>query len=94
MTLDSKLKNLVSWSLLKMWLATTKAQEKALGAKVKSKITGSGDQRKLVVICKAKREVLWQVEASGSYLDLAGAVTEVEDKGERPSAEWYKAHTP
>lgn len=94
MTLSSRLENLLSWSLLRIWLADAKMKEKALGAKVKIKITGSGDQRTIKVTCTAKREVLWQIESSGSYKDLAEAVLAIDDKNERPSTEWYKTNTP
>jgi hypothetical protein len=94
MTLSSRLENLLSWSLLRIWLADAKMKEKALGAKVKIKITGSGDQCTIKVTCTAKREALWQIESSGSYKDLAEAVLAIDDKNERPSTEWYKANTP
>jgi hypothetical protein len=58
MTLSSKLENLLSWSLLKVWLADANVKERALGAKVKFKITGSGNKRTLSVVCKAKREIV------------------------------------
>jgi hypothetical protein len=94
MTFNSKVENLLSWSLLKIWVANTKVKEKALGAKVKTKLTGSGDDRTLSIVCKTKREILWQIEAKGSYRQLAEAVLEVDDKNERPSEEWYKTNTP
>jgi hypothetical protein len=94
MSFQDKINNLLSWSLLKIWLADVKVKERALGAKVKGKITGSGDQRTLKVTCVAKREILWQIEESGSSRDLAEAVLAIDDKHERPSTEWYKANTP
>jgi hypothetical protein len=94
MTFSSKIENLLSWSLLKVWVADAKVKERALGARVKTKLSGSGDKRVLSIVCTAKREVVWQIEAKGSYRELAETVLVVDDKRERPSTEWYKANTP
>lgn len=94
MSFADKINNLIGYSLVKIWTADVKTKERLLGAKVKGGLGKVDGQRTLKLTCKQKGEVLWQIDLTGTWLELAEGLTKIDDKGERPAISWYKANAP
>jgi hypothetical protein len=94
MTLKDFLGNTISTSLIRIWVASTKANERRFGARVKSGLKRANGERQLKLTCKRKREVLWEIDLTGTVTSIAEGLMEIDDKRERPSGDWYAEHAP
>lgn len=94
MTLKDFLGNTISINLIRIWVASTKANERRFGARVKGGLKRVNGERQLKLTCKRKHEVLWQINLTGTVTTIAEELMKIDDKGERPSGDWYAEHAP